>query len=194
MKIITVPHPTLRKKAKQVAVFDKKMQLLVKDLSTSLYEGPKHGVGLAAPQVDSLWRMYAVRQSVIDPAVPENEITIFINPRITKTSKKHDLGEDQDGTPLEGCLSIPGIYGPVPRFAWIEIEFERPKSADFKEGLVSDSAQLEGFAARLAQHEMDHLEGILFTDYTAQYELPLYEENKFGKLIEIDDTRFIESY
>ncbi len=202
MKILTVPHPSLRKESKLITVFDRKIQQVVKDVSKTLAEGPKHAVGLAAPQIDSHWRIYATRQSVIDPTLPQTLVSIFINPRITKTSKKHDFGEDADGTPLEGCLSIPGIYGPVPRFAWVEVEFERPAilgdkiddSSDKNAVLVSDSVRLEGFPARLAQHEIDHLNGILFTDYTLQYDLPLYEENSRKKLIEIEDIRFVESY
>lgn len=207
MKIVTVPHPALRKEARPITVFDKKIQQVVKELSSTLSGGPKHAVGLAAPQIDSNWRIYATRQSVIDPSLPDTLVSVFINPRITKTSQKHDLGVDNDGgTPLEGCLSIPGIYGPIPRCEWVEIEFERPAVPGEKMSftsdshkiveptLVSDSVRLEGFPARLAQHEIDHLDGVLFTDYTLQYDLPLYEENNRKKLIEIEDIRFIESY
>lgn len=207
MKIVTVPHPALRKEAKPITVYDKKIQQVVKELSKTLSTGPKHAVGLAAPQIDANWKIYATRQSVIDPSLPDTLVSVFINPRITKTSQKHDLGVDSGGgTPLEGCLSIPGIYGPIPRYAWVEVEFERPVlpgekvsvTSDLQQmaepTLVSDSVRLEGFPARLAQHEIDHLHGVLFTDYTLQYDLPLYEENNRKKLIEIEDIRFIESY
>ena len=198
MKIVTVPHPALRKEAKEVTTYDKKIQQVVKNLGQTLLTGSERGVGLSSPQIDTQWRIYVTKKvfalpkdaSAAEKKAVQKDVAVFINPRITKTSKKHDLGKDETGTPLEGCLSIPGIYGPVPRFEWVEIEFERPEN----DTLVSDKLTLHDFSARLAQHEIDHLDGILFTDYTLEYNLPLYQENEQDELEKITDTRFIESF
>jgi len=190
-KIVTVPHPALRQSAKPITTYDKKIQQFLTGLADALVTGPAFGVGLSAPQVDKQWRAYVTRRNVIDESAPRTEVEFFLNPRIVKTSRQHGLGKDHDGTPLEGCLSIPGLFGPVPRYAWIEVEFERP---DDNGQLQSDRVRLEGFPARLAQHEIDHLDGILFTDYTQQYKLPLYVEDDQKELVLVSDSRFIESY
>lgn len=198
MKIVTVPHPSLRKEAKEVSTYDKKIQQVVKQLGETLLTGSSRGVGLSSPQIDTQWRIYVTKKiyalpedsSASENKAVQNDIAVFINPRITKTSKRHDLGKDDTGTPLEGCLSIPGIYGPVPRYEWVEIEFQRPENGI----LVADSLKLHDFSARLAQHEIDHLDGILFTDYTLEYNLPIYQENEREELEKITDTRFIESF
>jgi peptide deformylase len=91
---------------------------------------------------------------------------------------------------LEGCLSMPGLYGPVPRWSWIEIEFEdfvSPTSLALK----SQKLRFEDFAARVVQHEADHLDGVLFTDYANDYDLPVYQENHKGELVEIEDKSLL---
>jgi peptide deformylase len=106
-------------------------------------------------------------------------------------SPKLELGGTENDTPLEGCLSIPGIWGPVPRYSWIEIGFETPE----KGTLVTKKQRFEAFPARLVQHELDHLDGILFTDYSLKYDLPLYTDNPTtGKLDEIEDRSIFEIF
>lgn len=204
MKIVTVPNQALRKKAKPVTTYNNKIKQVIKNLTHSLTTGSERGVGLSAPQIDTQWRIYVTKPEHAMPAATSNaavlqaskdtnqKVAVFINPKIIKTSKKYDLGEDQDGTPLEGCLSIPGIYGPIPRFHWVEIEFNQV--ANTTNELTTKTIVLDGFSARLAQHEIDHLDGILFTDYTLEYDLPLYQENQSGALEKIPNTRFIESF
>jgi len=199
--IITVPNQALRQVAKPVVDFDKKIKLILKDLTTTLQESSDRGVGLSAPQIDTKWRIYATKSEF---ALDENEAekkpknrnapyaAVFINPEITRVSKEFELGEDGDGTPLEGCLSIPGIYGPIPRHQWIDLSFLTPNESNTE--LIPKQIRLHDFSARLAQHEIDHLDGILFTDYTLEYDLPLYAENEQGELEKLKDTRFVESF
>ena len=129
----------LRKKSRIVDVIDDKLQLLISDMIDTMYEAD--GVGLAAPQVGVLRRII-----VID--VGEG-INVFINPEFVSQT-----GEEDD---TEGCLSIPGIRGMVKRSAKVVVK-----------GLNRDGKEIElkanGLMARALCHEIDHLEGILFTD------------------------------
>ena len=173
-KIITIPHPSLRKKSKPVTRVDKKLLSFVSELKETLYRkrNPK-GVGLAAPQVNKLWRIFVTN---ID------EIEVFINPKIVKESKEITLGPDEDDPVMEGCLSMPKLYGPVPRNTWVEVEYQ------FVDGdkLSNKKERLEDFKARVFQHELDHLNGILFTDYSIEYNLPVYKESEKEKYEEVD--------
>lgn len=178
MKIITIPHPTLRQTAEPVVEVDAKLKNFVKDLQQTLATTTKpRGVGLAAPQVDSLQRIFVTNL----PRGDESISKYFINPEIVKHSDKQVLGVDPEEPDLEGCLSIPGIYGPVPRWEWVEVEFQQLDS----DGLSHHQERFENFAARVMQHELDHLNGILFTDYSLELDLPVYRQEK-NKWIEID--------
>jgi peptide deformylase len=194
-KVVTVPHQSLRRVAKPVVNLDKKIIQVIKHLKFNLKNHSKKGVGLSAPQINTQWRIYVTKPEFAnqDPQqVQTNEAAIFINPQITKKSKTFELGEDNNETPLEGCLSIPGFYGPVPRYQWIELSYQTLNPT--QNGLISRQIRLQDFSARLAQHEIDHLNGILFTDYTIEHNLPLYLENEHGKLISVADTKFIHSF
>lgn len=181
MKIITVPHPTLRKIATDVTVVDKKLTEFLKDLEETLLEtrNPK-GVGLAAPQVDRLKRIFA-----INIAEHNRELRSIINPVMTDHSMDVTLGPDPEDPYLEGCLSIPGIYGPIPRWEWVELEYYVVKNGE----LVKKIERFEEYSARVIQHELDHLDGILFIDYSLKLDLPLYKEVAGKKKMEeIDKT------
>ena len=84
---------------------------------------------------------------------------------------------------------MPGIYGPVPRWEWVEVEYEKIENGVF----VPDKKKFSDFHARVVQHEIDHLDGILFTDYSLEYDLPVYIEKK-NQLIEIEDRRALELF
>lgn len=173
-KIIEIPHETLRKIAKPVIVADKKLKTLVADLESTLDKkrNPR-GVGLAAPQVNVSSRLFCMNVS---------KLQTYINPVITKTSKKTTFGPDPEDPIMEGCLSMPQLYGPVPRWEWIEADFQVLD----KEKLVNVTARFESFEARVFQHELDHLDGILFTDYALEFDLPVYKEYKKDKFMEVD--------
>lgn len=131
------------------------------------------GVGLAANQVNVLKRIFVM---CIDPAAPTK---VFINPEIVKRQKKniHQTISDQDDEPLEGCLSVPRIWAPIDRDWKISLrwhdEYQKLHEQDF-----------EGFQAAVVQHEIDHLDGILFTQRAMEQGKPIYEE-RGGKLHEV---------
>jgi peptide deformylase len=154
--IVTIPDPVLKRKAKPITKFDKELQTLIDDMIETMREAP--GVGLAAPQVNISEQLIVVEYTEGDDDEDEDEnkppkpkkLYVMINPEITKTSEEKVLG-------VEGCLSIPGIQGEVERFEAIQVKgmnrFGKPQKL-----------KLNGWMARIFQHEIDHLNGILFTE------------------------------
>ncbi|MDQ3008057.1 MAG: peptide deformylase [bacterium] len=193
MTIITVPHQTLREVAQPITKVDQKLQQFIKELSQTLQQTKNpSGVGLAAPQVDKKWRIFATNLPIEDDAADEAPlvITLFINPVITAQNREVTFGPDSENPLLEGCLSIPGLYGAVPRFQEITIEYQSIEN----DQLIEKKLLAKDFRARVIQHELDHLNGILFTDYSLEYDLPVYRENeKNNKFTEID-KRILESF
>ena len=158
MKIISIPHPSLREKAKKVEKNTSEFSNFLSEMKEMLIGASNpSGVGLAAPQVDNLYRVFL---TLIEDG--QKEPQEFINPTIVKHSEDKSFGPDPENPRLEGCLSMPGLYGPVPRWEWVELEFEKIENGKF----VSDTKKFSGFHARVIQHELDHLDGILFTDYS----------------------------
>lgn len=186
LKIVTAPHPSLRQIANPVTKLDAKTKQLVKDLQKTLaLKKDPPGVGLAATQVDHNRRLFAINL----PADPNQDnspttLEVLVNPVMTKHSDQQTFGPDAKHPTLEGCLSIPNLYGPVPRFEWIEVEFEQVVNHE----LVATKRRFDWFGARVVQHELDHLNGILFTDYSLEYDLPVYTENAQGEFEEVDPT------
>ena len=176
--IIQIPHPQLRAVARPVPTVDTAMLTLAQKLADTLkHTSNPVGVGLAAPQIDHSWRVFATQL--------DDQIELFFNPVITKHSQSVVLGEDEADPDLEGCLSIPKLYGPVPRWQWVELEFDQllnrdaPDTARFQRA----SRRFADFPARVIQHEHDHLDGILFIDYCVQYDLPVYTaDNRSEKM------------
>lgn len=147
-RIVTNPAPVLRRKARKVTDFGRELQTLIDDMIETMREAP--GVGLAAPQVDVPWRVIVVEfGDENDEDVPPKLYTV-INPEIVRLSSETEIG-------TEGCLSIPGFVGDV----------ERPLEAVIK-GLDRRGKPIrikaKGWLARIFQHEIDHLDGVLFTD------------------------------
>lgn len=138
--VLKVPHPVLRQLAAPVGKVSRKTQELI-DQMLKIMKGA-NGVGLAAPQVGVLQRIIVIAPMDMKP-------TALINPKVVKAE-----GE-QVG--VEGCLSIPGLYGDVKRAAFIEVDAEDRKGRHL-------TFELEGMHARVVQHEIDHLDGVLFTD------------------------------
>jgi len=190
MKIITAPHQTLRATAEPISEINDATLDLLKSLKTDLDEQRNPtGVGLAGPQVDQSLRAFAARP-MTDGDPLQTPIRVFINPKIINHSQNQVLGQKHEQPDLEGCLSIPQIYGEVPRWQWVELEFqtlENNKLVDHKEKFFD-------YAARIMQHELDHLNGILFTDYILQYETPAYIVNKKNQLEELDHLSILEVY
>lgn len=138
--VVKIPAPVLRQKAAEVAKVSRKTQLLIDDLMRIMRKA--HGVGLAAPQVGILQRVVVVAPEGQKP-------TAMINPRVVRSEGEY-VGQ-------EGCLSIPGLYGDVTRPNYIEVE-----ALDRKGNLIR--YKLEGMESKIVQHEIDHLDGILFID------------------------------
>ena len=140
-KNLTMEQPVLRARAKKVSRFDAYLEKLVHDMWETMYEAP--GVGLAAPQIGEPIR-------VLVAEFEENHVAL-VNPEITKRSEDMLLG-------TEGCLSIPGLVGEdVPRHAEITVKGRDPKGKEIR-------LKAEGWWARVLQHEIDHLDGVLYID------------------------------
>ena len=153
-KIVTLPEPVLRRKARTITTFDKKLQTLIDDMIETMREAP--GVGLAAPQVNVSERLivveYAEEQEEEAEGQPEKpkKLFVLINPEIVKSSADTLMG-------VEGCLSIPNLVGEVERHAVIQVKGLNRHGKPAK-------VKAEGWLARIFQHEIDHLNGILFPD------------------------------
>ncbi len=139
MEIITYPNRVLKKKAKKITDFNQDLLSLIQEMKQTLGE---KGVGLAAPQVGQSLRLFIIRW--------ENQELVLINPRIISCSRNKIEAE-------EGCLSLPGLSVNVKRSDKIDIE------AYNEQGIITRMT-LEGWIARIFQHEFDHLNGILIID------------------------------
>jgi peptide deformylase len=167
-EIITDGHPTLRKVAKKVdtaELRDPLFQQLVDDMFETMYEAP--GIGLAAPQINISKRLFVVDLGEErDPHGP----LVFVNPRFTETE-----GEVES---IEGCLSVPGMIGDLTRYARVVC------SALDRDG-KRFSVEATGLFARCLQHEMDHLDGVLYTD-KAKNVRPAVTEEEHAALAEVE--------
>lgn len=183
MRIITIPHPTLRQKAAPVTKVDKKLQSFVKNLGQTLERSNKpKGVGLAANQVDKKIAVFST--FLPDDSGKQSEIRIFINPKIVDQSDKMITGANpSDKKPFEeGCLSMPKLYGAVPRFSWVRLEFDEIAGNELKTRVEL----FENVFARIVQHELDHLHGILFSDHSLKFGLPVFKEVTPDRWEEVD--------
>lgn len=181
MKIVTVPHPALRKISKPIDTIDKKIVTFIQELENTLrLHNDPPGVGLSAPQVAKNLRVFC---TFLKHKHHYPEIRTYINPEITKASDQMTLGPNPDKPILEGCLSIPDLYGPVPRHQWIKLSYYTLDARRYT--LQPESKRFSSFPARVIQHELDHLNGILFTDHAIRAGLPLYQEQN-GNLTEVE--------
>jgi peptide deformylase len=169
-KIVTLPEPILRRKARSVSTFDKNLQTLIDDMIETMREAP--GVGLAAPQVGISDRLIVVEYA--DPPEEEEEedepkevkpkLYVMVNPEIVKTSEEKVLG-------VEGCLSIPGLVGEVERFERVQVKGLNRHGRPVK-------VKAEGWLARIFQHEIDHVNGVVFPDRATRVWKPEPEEEE----------------
>lgn len=152
-EIVTPPNPTLRKKATKVRAVTPAIQALADDMVETMRAAP--GVGLAAPQVDISQRVIVVEFAEGNPDEPDApelppKLFVVINPEITRRSHETIVG-------TEGCLSLPGLMGNVERNEWVTVKGLNRQGQPFKK-------KVRGWLARIFQHEIDHLDGILFID------------------------------
>ena len=148
MPIIKVPDPVLRQRSSPVSEITDGTRRLIEDMVTTMYDAP--GIGLAAPQVNISERII-----VMDCGNTEKPNLIqMINPEITNLSEAHSVLE-------EGCLSIPDQTADVERPAEVEVHY-------LDENGVSQSLVANGLLAACVQHEIDHLNGVLFIDHISR--------------------------
>jgi len=156
--IVYVPEPVLRKKAHKITAFDKDLHELIEDMIETLRAAP--GVGLAAPQVGVSQQLIVIEYAETEEQKPK--LYVVINPEIIKTSEEMEIG-------VEACLSIPGIAGEVDRHLSLTVKGLNRFGKPIK-------IKASGWLARIFQHEMDHLEGVLFTDRAIRVWRPSPEE------------------
>ncbi|UII28593.1 peptide deformylase [Fulvivirga maritima] len=172
--IVVYGDPVLKKKAEDI----KQGEIDVKTLSEDMFEtmNAASGIGIAAPQIGKSIRMFVVDGTPIEDEDMEGFKKVFINPQM--------IEETGDEWPFEeGCLSIPNIREEVSRNAKIKIKY-------FDENWVEHEDEFDGMKARIIQHEYDHIEGILFTDYLS----PLKKRMLKGKLQNITKGKMKVDY
>ncbi|MDO8452130.1 MAG: peptide deformylase [bacterium] len=169
-RILLAKDPKLRHKSRPVGKLDKKTLSVIKDLQDTLKkQTAPPGVGLAAPQLGVFLRIFLVLDG--------KKSMVFVNPEIVEASKKTNdplKAKDEDFT-MEGCLSLPNVYGPVVRSATITVRYQTPRIASSEWLLVEEEKEFKGFTAQVIQHELDHLEGILFVDRLLEQKRGLFE-------------------
>jgi peptide deformylase len=148
LEIITVPDPVLRRKSRKVTDFGQDFQTLVDNMVDTMREAP--GVGLAAPQVNVPLRLIVVEYGDEEDENIPNKLYVLANPEIVRASQESVVG-------AEGCLSIPGFAGDVDRMESITVKGLNRRGQPVR-------IKAHGWLARIFQHEIDHLEGVLFTD------------------------------
>ena len=147
-KIVTVPEPVLRRKAHKVTDFGADLQSLIDDMVETMRAAP--GVGLAAPQVNVSQRVIVIEfGDEEEEGVPPKLYTV-VNPEILRPSQEIEKG-------TEACLSIPGFLGEVERVASLTVKGQNRRGQPIR-------IKAKGWLARIFQHEIDHLDGVLFTD------------------------------
>ncbi len=173
--IITLPNPHLRTKSTKVHVITDETKALVDDMvSASLdwEDSRPHEISaaLAAVQIDNMQRVVIVRSDFDDKAA--REFTTLINPEIVK--REGHMTND-----YEGCLSVSGIYGKVPRYSKVRV-----KALDITGNEIRFKA--EGFLARVIQHEIDHTNGVVFIDHIRDKTDAFYTLDQKGELQPLD--------
>lgn len=161
--IVTLPDPMLKRKAHAVTKFDKNLQSLLNDMVETMRDAP--GVGLAAPQIGLSERIvvieYFEKQEDEEKEDAPKKVWMVVNPEIVKASPETLMG-------VEGCLSIPGLVGEVERHAEIHVKALNRHGKPMK-------IKAQGWLARIFQHEIDHLNGILFTERATRVWQPQQE-------------------
>lgn len=169
LEIAQLGSPVIRERAAEVTDFhEPQLQALIDDLFATV--AAENGMGIAAPQVSISQRIIILspKPNARYPYAPVMKPTAMINPEMTWASS--DSEKD-----WEGCLTVPGIRGLVPRHRAIRVRYQT------REG-VRIETQYEGFLARVFQHEVDHLDGLVFLD-RVESTLDLATENEWQKII-----------
>ncbi len=180
--IIKLPNPNLRKRSKKVGVINDEINQLIEDMKSATLDwedSREHevGVALAAIQIDSLLRVVVVRNNIDNKE--DKSFRVYINPEITKY--EGEIIED-----YEGCLSIKNIYGKVPRYSKVKV-----KALD--ENGKQIRITIDGFMARIFQHEIDHTNGKVFIDHIKDNPDVFFILDEKGHLEHLDYEKDIEN-
>lgn len=156
LETVTWGHPILRRYAKEVTCFDRSLRFLMDEMVVHMYASK--GVGLAAPQVG-----HSIRAVVVDPYDGERPDSLYkmVNPTILHT--------EGESVADEGCLSIPGMSVKVKRAQKIMVRYQSPEGETL-------SLEARDWFARIIQHEIDHLEGVLMVDYMNPVERKIWSQ------------------
>lgn len=150
----------LKTKSVRVKQFDKGLQTLVQDMIDTMRE--HNGVGLAAVQIGVLRRVVVIETPAVEEeredgtveVIEPSKLYVFVNPEITERSEERYTAQ-------EGCLSLPGWYGDVPRHTWISLKYQDIHGKEHRLKRIDGTAYKLG---HMLQHEVDHTEGVLFTE------------------------------
>ena len=173
--IITLPHSHLRSRSSKVGVITPELLHVIEQMKSATLDwedSRKHelGVALAAIQVDQPYRVIVIRNDFDNKK--DRGFQVFINPEITK--KEGELVED-----YEGCLSIKDVYGKVPRYQKVRIKAISTEGREVR-------LKVEGFLARVFQHEIDHTHGVVFIDHIKDSPEAFFMLDEEGKLNPLD--------
>ena len=172
-KILKTDNARLRETSRPVGVIDKKILNLIQDLKDTLSaQKDPEGVGLAAPQIGKNLRLFVM--------LNKKEIRVVINPEIASLEpvKETAISNEKKDSIMEGCLSLPHYYGPLVRTQKLTLRYKTPEGEEKVE-------IFEGFTAQIIQHEVDHLNGILFVDRLLEQKKQLYKQEG-DEWVEVD--------
>ncbi len=187
LKIVSAPNPVLSQPAKPIVKINNHVLKLIKDMEESLLSAKDPvGVGLAAPQVGISLQIFITKPT------PKSPIQVFINPKIIQKTEISHLttirgriqllnaspSKKSQDVKLEGCLSLPNIWGEVKRSPAVELSYQLI-TENLK--LITKTQTFSGFLATIIQHEMDHLNGILFPKRVLEQKGKLYKSKKNEK-------------
>jgi peptide deformylase len=162
IEIVSLPDPVLRRKAHKVTDFSKELQALIDDMIDTMRDAP--GVGLAAPQIGISERVIVVEYGDEEDDDAPKKLFTLVNPQIVQVSPETVSG-------IEACLSVPNLVGDVDRYEAVVVKGLNRFGKQVK-------VQATGWLARIFQHEIDHLDGIVFTDRATHVWKPDAEDDQ----------------
>jgi peptide deformylase len=169
LDIVKAPNPVLSQKAKPIAKVDKAVLNLIQEMEQALDSASDPvGVGLAAPQVGKSLSIFVIKPH------PKSKLQAFINPKIIKVETQKVAKKNHGAKKLEGCLSLVNIWGEVERADYVLLEYTDETGKRHKK-------KFNGFVATIIQHEIDHLNGILFPKRVLEQKGTLYQSSKNAK-------------
>ncbi len=169
LEILNAPNEVLSKKAEIVTKFDGTFRKLIEEMGVALESASDPiGVGLAAPQIGKSLQIFIAKPTL------KSKITVYVNPKILNFAPLPKTKKKEKHKKLEGCLSLKDIWGQVIRHPEVTLEYQDEKG-------IKHTKVFKGFMATIVQHEVDHLEGILFPKRVLEQKGTLYKSEKDEK-------------